>query len=108
MSLRVVDIDGGGSGPVIFCDACQERIEDADGRHATAAWVHDEQNPGGAHVGPVYYAHQGRCFMALEGAIPGTWMTVDLDVFLFQLTHNVKYDRDSAAAGQGLLDTFRV
>lgn len=63
---------------MIVCDGCGQTIRDARG--AVVTW--DE--PGA----PVYFAHKGNCDFRSGRHL----CSADLNVFLFQLCWNVRYD----------------
>ncbi len=74
--------------PIITCDICNERIEDA----AVAAAVAPSGEPDKDQVLDVLHAHKGRCHEAAEHKLGGDLNTgwEELSVHVLYLARNVK------------------
>ena len=88
MTIRIIRTKQGYYAPVVHCDICGNRIEDA--RDGIAAWFHDE-----CEQCEVYHVHMGRCDDIFRHGTnhrgrADAWD--HLDVHLFYLLHNVKCD----------------
>lgn len=84
------------SAPVIFCDHCDQRIEQAtDGNYEWRG--HHGAGDGGA----VYFTHK-RCSDAFRKANPEprdrwSWMSMELQVFPLYLANNLAIEAEAAA-----------
>ena len=74
--------------PIMICDICSRRIEDAK----LAVAVHPSGEPGSDKVSEVVHAHKGKCHSAAEEMLGGKVNTGwgELSVHLFNLVHGVK------------------
>lgn len=81
------------TGPVVVCDCCGQRIEDA--REGSCVWVgRDSDSDPGATTN---FVHNGDCFIAFERSRPrGQYLCSNgLHLILFFLQNNTKFDLKS-------------
>lgn len=92
MTIRIIRTEQGRYAPVVHCDICGKRIEDAE--DGIAVWFPDE-----GEQCKVQHVHKGRCdnifrYGANHRGRPDGWD--DLEIHLFRLLHNVKYNARQA------------
>jgi hypothetical protein len=79
-------------GPVICCEYCKQRIEDA--KTAIVLFEHTSQGSPTGHFVIVHKEHS-RVFEA-ENPVPGSWGWMGLNRWLLFLTRNANHDEKAA------------
>jgi hypothetical protein len=98
MPLRIIEVDGKYSKPVIVCDHCGEEITTvADGNY------HWRFGARGDYPGaPVYFTHK-RCCDPFERTNPSQWLAMELETLFVFLAYGLKLDWDGAKKRTALL-----
>ncbi|HPS07675.1 MAG TPA: hypothetical protein PLG22_09100 [Kiritimatiellia bacterium] len=91
-------IENGRTAPIIRCDVCSKRIEDAG--LALAMWKTKEGKL--LEDGKVHFCHKA-CHEKLDEADPVVWSSSELTDYLRRLVHNTKV-RIAEDVGAKLLD----
>ena len=79
--IKIINL-GGMTGPVIYCDCCGKRIDDASRAAVLAAAKTQEK-----HTSAVLYVHKGKCHEKAEAQV-GSHGWQELSRHLLQLIYN--------------------
>jgi hypothetical protein len=98
MPLRITELDGKYTKPVIVCDHCGEEITTvADGNY------HWRFGARGDYPGaPVYFTHK-RCCHGFEQTNPSPWLAMELETLFVFLAYGLKLDWEAAKKRTALL-----
>lgn len=103
MSIKMVEANGSGTGPVVFCDQCGEKIE--KGSEANQYW----DSPVPTSGAEAFHVHK-TCSRAFENAHPasGHWAAVDLDTFPIRLAASLSMPMELKDAGDGAYIEYEI
>ena len=92
MSITLIRLPEAGTAPVLHCDVCGKRIEDAEGGYVV--WKEDSHQPT-----KVLFIHRAGRFQAQEERCDNSRefpQSMSLTAYLFRLLHNLKFDATRA------------
>lgn len=104
MPIKMMNTDRG-SGPIVVCDGCGERIEHA--MDANYVWDCRDDRAGTVH--DVYFVHKGDCDRVVEARLvsfPDSLCSMELKVMLPYLASNLTLEWGDAEVHAQVLEMF--